>query len=347
MENIHSYAPLLELLDRPAFLVDDGIICLANRAARQKMISAGDPIEKYLSQDLQAYKDFRSGCLYLQLHIEGISCDASLADLEALQLFVLEEDTEPQLKALSLAAQQLRGTMNSIFITAEQMEDRQYASQITHSLNQMHRVLCNMADAVNYQTQPSLHMETTNLNIDISEIVEKAATLVQNTGIRLNYSSLPQDAYGLADRQMLERAILNLISNAVKFSPKDSAVEVKLVRKGNMLYFTVRDSGEGIPSQIRQNVFTRYLRSPGIEDSRYGMGLGLSLVRSAAAAHGGTVLIDHPEGSGTRVTMTLSLASQQTDQLRSPVSFPAIDYAGGHDHALLELSDVLPHNVYK
>lgn len=347
MENLHSYAPMLELLDRPAFLVDGGIIVLANRAARQKMISTGDPITKYLAQDLQAYQDFRGGCLYLRLQIEGIHCDACLTDLESIQLFALDENTEPQLKALSLAAQQLRASMNNIFITAEQMADRQYSGKITRSLNQMHRTLCNMSDAVLYQTQQAVQTESTNLNSLFSEIVEKAATLVKSTGCRIHFTALPQDIYGMADRQLLERAVLNLISNAVKFSHKDSAVEIKLASKGTMLSFTVRDSGEGIPSQIRQNVFTRYLRNPGIEDSRFGMGLGLTLVRAAAAAHGGTVLIDCPEGGGTRVTMTLSLAPRETDQLRSPVSLPVIDYAGGHDHALLELSDVLPHNVYK
>lgn len=346
MENIHSFVQLLELLDRPAFLVENGTVTQVNRAARQKMITTGDPITKYLDQDLQAYADFHGGCLYLHICVEGIPCQTSLTELDGLQLFVMEEDTEPQLRALSLAAQQLRTPMNNIFLTAEQMDDRQFASQITQSLNQMHRVLCNMADAVQYYNQHAPHWESTDLNSFFSETVEKAATLVQAAGTQLNYTALPQEAVGMADRQMLERAILNLISNAVKFSGKGKSVDAKLVKKGNMLYFTIQDNGDGIPSDIQRSLFSRYLRTPGIEDSRHGIGLGLSLVRSAAATHGGTVLIDHPEGGGTRVTITLRLNREGSDLLRSPALFPVIDYAGGHDHALLELSDVLPSDIY-
>lgn len=346
MENTHNYDPLLELMDRPAFLVRDGIVLLANQAARQRMIATGEPISKYLDQDRQAYEEFSSGCLYLSLSIEQILCGASVIDLENAHLFLLDEQTEPQLKAFSLAAQQLRLPMNTVFLAAETMDDRQKASQITQSLNQMHRIICNMADAIRYYEQKAFCGEVTDLNQFFAETIEKATTLVRDAGIQLKYTALPQTVTGIADRQMLERAILNLISNAVKFSPKCGTVDIKLTHKGHMLYFTIHDAGEGIDPEIQKTVFTRYLRSPGIEDSRHGLGLGLSVVRSAAANHGGTVLIDRPENGGTRVTMTLDLRPREENLLRSPISIPTVDYAGGHDHALLELSDVLPPKSY-
>jgi len=69
------------------------------------------------------------------------------------------------------------------------------------------------------------------------------------------------------------------------------------------------------------------------------------LIRNAAAAHGGTVLIDQPEGSGTRVTMTLAVRQNTGTQLRSPVL--RVDYAGERDHCLLELSETLPAHLYE
>ena len=93
------------------------------------------------------------------------------------------------------------------------------------------------------------------------------------------------------------------------------------------------------------NVFTRYQRQPGIEDSRFGIGLGMVLIRNAAAAHGGTVLIDQSQGSGTRVTLTIKVQQNPSNTLRSPVL--RVDYAGERDHCLLELSEILPAHLYK
>ncbi len=81
-----------------------------------------------------------------------------------------------------------------------------------------------------------------------------------------------------------------------------------------------------------------------MEDGRYGIGLGLVLIRAAAALHGGTVLVDHPAGTGTRITMTLAIRPVTGKELRSPML--KVDYAGERDHGLLELADILPVTLY-
>ena len=135
-----------------------------------------------------------------------------------------------------------------------------------------------------------------------------------------------------------------MVSNAVKFTPKDGAIQASLVRRGNRLYLSIRDSGSGIRQDLDGDVFTRFRRQCGLEDGRFGIGLGLVLVRSAASAHGGAVLIDSPEGIGTRITM--SLAIRQADStVRSRIL--RVDYAGEQDHGLIELSELLPDALYE
>ena len=112
-----------------------------------------------------------------------------------------------------------------------------------------------------------------------------------------------------------------------------------------MVYFSVQDSGCGIEESFRGNLFSRYTREPGLEDSRHGIGLGLSLICSVAALHGGTVLVDHPLETGTRVTMTMAIRSGSSTTLHSPRI--RVDYAGEWDHSLLELSDILPTSLYE
>ena len=140
----------------------------------------------------------------------------------------------------------------------------------------------------------------------------------------------------------MERAVLNIISNSMKFMPDGGTIHVSLTRKENMLHLSILDSGSGIAENVLGNIFTRYQRQPCIEDSRYGIGLGMVLIRSAAADHGGTVLIDSPEGCGTRITMTLSIR-QDVSVLKTPVLPPIADNTR---QILTELSECLPWEAY-
>ena len=119
----------------------------------------------------------------------------------------------------------------------------------------------------------------------------------------------------------------------------------RLTRYDNMLRFSIQDSGPGFARNLLGSAFSRYLRQPCIEEGRFGLGLGMVLVRSTAANHGGAVLIDQCEGGGARVTMTIAIRQDTSGMLRSPVL--RVDYAGEQDHALVELSDSLPASLYK
>ena len=87
-----------------------------------------------------------------------------------------------------------------------------------------------------------------------------------------------------------------------------------------------------------------FLREPTLEDPTRGVGLGMVLIRSVAANHGGAVLVDHPDAEHTRITLSLAICHGKGDLVRSPVL--RLDYAGERDHGLLELSDVLPAELY-
>ena len=137
---------------------------------------------------------------------------------------------------------------------------------------------------------------------------------------------------------------MNMLSNSLKFTSKGGTISASLTRQGRMLHLKIQDSGSGIPDEIRGSIFSRYLRQPMIEDCRHGIGLGMVLIRSAAANHGGTVLVDHPPQGGTRITMTIAIRQNNSNMLHSHIMH--IDYSGEKDHALVELSDVLPTSQY-
>lgn len=337
-----QYNPMLDMLDRPAFLVKDFEIVQVNHGAKQKMFSVGEKIYPYLGDFLPIYRNYTGGCLYLNLTMYPFDCGAAVTQVGDLHLFCLEQQNQAD-QALAVIAQQLRMPLHTLFSIADTCRD---AEVLQRGLSQIHRIVTNMADFPRYRDEGGLQLEPTELCSFFAETMDKATTLLSPTGLKLRYTALPQCVYGLADAQLLERAVYNLLSNAAKFSPKNGVIDVKLVVNGSQLSFTVQDQGDGIPPEILNSIFVRYLRVPGIEDSRHGVGLGLALVRTIAMIHNGTVLIDQPECGGTRVTMTVAV--NNTDAfLRSPVQFPRSDYASGHDRALLELSDVLPAKAYK
>jgi two-component system sensor histidine kinase MprB len=102
----------------------------------------------------------------------------------------------------------------------------------------------------------------------------------------------------------LERAIGNLLDNAIKWSPDGGTVEVA-VRDGRVI---VRDHGPGIADGDLPHVFDRFYRSPDARGTP-GSGLGLAIVRQVARAHGGDVRATRAQGGGTLVEMTLDGAA--------------------------------------
>ena len=346
---------MLDLMVRPGFCVKDKKIVKCNAGAQALLFEPGMEITPLLATGAEEYEEFTGGQLYLMLHASGAQWSASVTRMADGDVFLLEQEADSaELQAMALAARELREPLTSVMTTAERLfpmtalEDdpnlRDQAARLNRGLYQMLRVIGNMSDAGYYASAPAAQLEAQDVTAVLAEIFSRAKDLAELGGLKLRFENLPQRLYCLIDREKLERAVLNMLSNAMKFTSPGGTIAAKLTRRGSRLHLSVQDSGEGIAENLRGNVHSRYLRQPGIEDGRFGIGLGMVLIRSAAAIHGGTVLIDHPEGSGTRITMTLAIRQDSSGTLRSPQLH--IDYAGERDHSLIELSDALPARVY-
>lgn len=334
---------LLDMLPQAAFLVRDGHIAYVNPTAAGYLLEAGASIEDLLYTGREEYLTLEEGSLYLQLQLGAALIGATVTRREADFLFLLESQEDPALQALSLAAAELRAPLSGAMYAAEQLPaGSPEAARMQRSLHQLLRRIGNMADAARYAQNPAGTPEVRNICGVLDEIFEKAASLAAMAGITLTYHGLSQSLLCPVDAERLERAIYNLIANAVRFSEPGAAIEASLQHRGKRLSLTIRDGGSGIPAALQHSLYSRYQRQPGFEDPRHGIGLGMLLVRAAATAHGGTVLTQ-TSGEGTKVTLTFSLAAP-SGRLRSPVF--RVDYAGNRDHALVELSDILPPEAY-
>lgn len=349
MEQPNHPFTLLNWIERPAFCVADGQIVAVNAAAEQYQLSAGMSVTQLLGTHESAYQAMQEGALYLTLNIGNVPCNASVQRMDGFDLFLIEQSNE-QLLALALAAQHLRIPLATVMTASDRLfaqldgkESAVQANQINQGLYQILRIISNMSDAAVYQSAAQIPMEMVNFTAVTEEFVEKARTMTENTGISIQYSGPQSPVLGLANPEQLERAYYNLLSNALKFISAGDTIEIKLVSSGGQLSFIIRNPGL---AQKTGELFAAYRRTPGIEDSCKGVGLGLTLVRAVATAHGGTLLVDYPDGTDTRVIMTIALKKDADTTVRSPV-LRIGDYAGGRDKGLLELSEVLKSQAYE
>lgn len=340
---------MLHMMLHPAFCARGGILVNCNAAAHSLCLEEGTALSSLVMTGQEELDALQTGCLYLQLSLPGGTCGAAVTRMEDTLIFLLDQDTG-ELQALSLAAKELREPLNNLMAISSQLlpsalpdSDPKISgllARMSKELYQLQRTLNNMSDAP--QASALSHQEMRNAAQVFDDIFEKAASLLALSGIRLSYRGLSQDVFTLMDMDQIERAVLNILSNSSKFLGSEGTIHASLSRQGSFLRLSIQDDGPGIPEDILGTLFQRYLRQPGIEDNRQGLGLGMVLIRSAAASHGGTVLIDQPANSGTRVTLTLRIR-----QVDATVHSPRQTLSGGFDQALVELSQILPASAYE
>lgn len=339
---------LLELMPEPVFCVTEGVIQKANAAAEALSLVPGTALYPLLLTGEEEYRDFTGGCLSLQLSLEGQPRAASVTSVGGVHVFLLESEEDDEiLRAMALAAQELRLPLSNLIAVTDTLrpsslndeKGREWLARLSRGLYQMEKIVGNMSDAGSALYQP----EFRDIPSIFQDIFQKAAALLARSGVTLHYTGLEKEIYGLIDSRMIERAVLNMLSNAVKFQDADCQIHAVLTCQGSFLRLSVQDNGPGIDNAILGNLFSRYLRQPGLEDSRYGIGLGMGIIRQAAICHGGTILVDQPVSGGTRITMTMKIRKPSESMVRTP----GFLLSAGRDMALTELSECLPLCIFE
>ena len=148
------------------------------------------------------------------------------------------------------------------------------------------------------QGRMNLHL-TTEL---IDEVVAEALRHINRKRAEYHFHVQSSDDYLLAqmDAKLIVQVLINILDNAMKYTPPGSDIEIGWKQEGKFIYISVADNGPGIPDQAKPHIFDMfYSASNQIADSRRSMGLGLALCKSIVNAHGGEIMVsDHkPHGS--------------------------------------------------
>ena len=155
-----------------------------------------------------------------------------------------------------------------------------------------------------------------NLGPLLHDVIQRNGILARK-GVKID-TDIPFDLPVIADREKIERVLVNLVDNALKYTPENGHIWVQTGQKADSLWLSISDTGPGVPVEDRERIFERFTQGTGDKLKRRGFGLGLAYCRLAIEGHGGRIWVqDGPNGVGSRFTFTLPL-EQMPNQITSP-----------------------------
>ena len=171
----------------------------------------------------------------------------------------------------------------------------------------MNSMIQDLVDSVRIESgRIELHQRPLSLQHLVSDLLERTGTPEDRARLRLDLDqSVPAV---LADPERLERAIANLLTNALKYSPAGRPVMVRVSQDGGQAIISVADEGPGIDPEEQPHLFDRYYRGKMGQESE-GQGLGLYIARLIVEAHGDRVWLESEKGKGSTFYLGLPMAS--------------------------------------
>ena len=158
-----------------------------------------------------------------------------------------------------------------------------------------------------------LDLRPTDIHDAIAQALEEIAPLAERGGLHLDVTVPDGLPLAAADTERVQQIFVNLLANAVRFTPPGGSVQVSVSLEEGEVLVCVADTGVGIPADLVPKIFDPYEQA---HRGRGGSGVGLTVVRSLVEAHGGRVWVESDEGRGSRFMFTLPVA---TPALRSAV----------------------------
>jgi PAS domain S-box-containing protein len=228
------------------------------------------------------------------------------------------ELNEAKTNFIATVSHELKTPISSIKMSARLLTDLR-VGELNTEQQELIRSITDDADRLLKITGELLNMsqvETGNIQLKLQptdpvKIVDQAVQAVlvqaQQKGIRIDSSVAEGLPLIQADVEKTSWVLINFLTNAIKFSPEQSGIEVAAYRKSDKVEFIVRDHGRGIDEKYLPRIFERYFKVPGTHD-RTGTGLGLSISKEFIEAQGGRIWASSQLGEGSQFGFNLTAA---------------------------------------
>lgn len=184
-------------------------------------------------------------------------------------------------------------------VTIENPEVHESITAIDKQLERMTRIIGGILDLERIKSGTPA-MEVCHVEAIIKNTLDELTHLANDKAIRIAVSVDPEVPDFLGNTEQFERALINLVENAIKFTPEQGEVHLKAYRQESDVIFEVADNGIGIPESLHSHIFERFYRGRQKgADHISGSGLGLSLVKTIVENHNGRVWFTSREGAGS------------------------------------------------
>lgn len=191
-------------------------------------------------------------------------------------------------------------TVQSILKIAQRSTER--IQRLTNSLLDVNRLNTG---------QPILAQGPASLNELVSDAIEAVDLLVASKNHSLE-TDLPTSLLPVyVDGDMIRRVLINLLENAIKYTPSNGLISIGAKSKDEWVEIWVKDTGRGISEEEQKNIFDKFIRASYPDYEIKGLGLGLTYCRLAVEGHGGRIWVESKLGAGSKFSFTLPVASEQ------------------------------------
>jgi signal transduction histidine kinase len=201
-------------------------------------------------------------------------------------------------------------TLTEGYVGSLDDEQKAVVGRAQRRLASLHALIDDLLDlAAGKADMVAVNRQTLDLRATVHDVVERFQAVAAEKHLSLTLDSPGEALNVVCDPADLERIVVNLVSNAVKYT-KQGTVLVRLSREGSRVRFDVADSGIGIPQDALPHLFQEFYRAgnaKAVEES--GTGLGLSIVKLLVERYGGRIAVASKEGEGTTFTVELDEAT--------------------------------------
>jgi signal transduction histidine kinase len=255
-------------------------------------------------------KDATGATIGIVSVLQDISAIRSLEQQRDRMLATVTHDLRNPLTSISGMSQLLQMRIERV----EEPARERFAHTLKTIEAAARRMEAQISDLLDYTQAQSGHPLDLGLEpIDVVGLLRQVLVEYQRSTDRhtLELQAGEESIVTLVDPRRLERAIANLLVNAIKYSPQGGPIVVSVARSGGSegpwLTIAVADTGLGIPSKDLPHLFEQYYRASNVAATIPGTGIGLTNVRHMVQSHGGSMSVDSTEGVGTTVTVRLPL----------------------------------------